>query len=78
MCEDIAAKVEIGLVKGKTLATIESRCICKTKGKLETMNGPTCTWGCEFEADARDVLSISKLTVTCPVVDDSNLNIAAV
>jgi hypothetical protein len=76
MCKDIAAKVENGLVEGKTLATIESRCICKTKGKLETMNGPTCAWGCEFEADARDALSISKLT--CPVVDDSNLNIAAV
>ncbi|KIK35314.1 hypothetical protein CY34DRAFT_588271 [Suillus luteus UH-Slu-Lm8-n1] len=23
------------------------------------MNGPTCAWGCEFEVDAMDALSIS-------------------
>jgi len=40
------------------------------------MNSPACTWGCEFKADAGDTLGISKLT--CPVVDESNLNIMVV
>jgi hypothetical protein len=40
------------------------------------MDGPTCTWMGELEADSRDTSNISKLI--SPVVDDANFNIAAV
>jgi hypothetical protein len=43
----------------------------RVEGKLEAVDGPTCVWRGEFEADSRDTLNISKLI--SPVVDDANL-----
>jgi hypothetical protein len=74
--EDIAMQVQNSFVQRETLATVEGCCICGLQGKLEAVDGPTCMWKGELEADSRDTLNISKLI--SPVVDDANFNIAAV